>query len=100
LNTLQQDEPQNYQTLERILNKASSPTNDRVERFFHLDEHNQETNVLLLRAKAVLPSVATVRAVAMTIANVDPHKVAPYVVAGSFFVLDVSMTTHCRALAN
>ncbi|KAJ4347238.1 uncharacterized protein N0V89_011177 [Didymosphaeria variabile] len=88
LKTLKKDEPEKYETLDNILTSINIPTNDQIESLFKSNEHNPESKVLLLRVKAALPSLSAVRGVAMTIANVDPHKIAPYVVAGSFFLLD------------
>ncbi|KAL1595121.1 hypothetical protein SLS60_009808 [Paraconiothyrium brasiliense] len=89
LKALKRDEPEKYETLDNILTSINIPTNDQIESLFQSNDHNPESKVLLLRVKAVLPSLSAVRGVAMTIANVDPHKIAPYVVAGSFFLFDI-----------
>lgn len=36
----------------------------------------------------------------MTIANIDPHKTAPYIVTGTVFVIDFSGLLPAKELAN
>ena len=93
LKTLQRNDPEKYKVLDKVLENVSTPKNDEVSELYELGESKPESKALLLRAKAILPSLGTTRAVAMTIANVDPHKIAPYVVAGAFFIIDVSGLT-------
>ena len=91
LNSLQEKYPDKYEALDKIIKNVGTPENNKVSGLFELSESKPESKALLLRAKAILPSLGTTRAVAMTIANVDPHKIAPYVVAGTFFIIDVSV---------
>ena len=90
LNSLQEEYPDKYEALDTIFKNGGTTENNRMSGLFELSESKPESKALLLRAKAVLPSLGTTRAVAMTIANVDHHKIAPYVVAGTFFIIDVS----------
>ena len=90
LKTLQKNDPEKYKVLDKVLENVSTPKNDEVSKLYELSESKPESKALLLRAKAILPSLSTTRVVAMTIANMDPHKIAPYVVAGTFFIIDVS----------
>ena len=90
LRTLQKNDPEKYKVLDKVLENVSTPKSDEVSKLYELSESKPESKALLLRAKAILPSLSTTRVVAMTIANVDPHKIAPYVVAGTFFIIDVS----------
>ena len=100
LETLQENDPERYDILDKVLENVSTPKNDEFRRLFELSESKPESKALLLRAKAVLPSVGTTRAVAMTVANVDPHKIAPYMVAGIFFIIDVSGLLPAKELTN
>ncbi len=93
LERLEENDPKKYKVLNEVLEKVSTSKDDKddkVSKFFKLGESKPESKALLLRAKTILPSLGTTRAVAMTIANVDPHKIVPCVVAGTFFIIDVS----------
>ncbi len=90
LRTFEKNDPRTYKILDKVFENVSTPKNDKVSSLFELSESKPESKALLLRAKAILPSLGTTRAVAMTIANVDPHKIAPFMVAGTFFIVDVS----------
>ena len=48
-------------------------------------------NVYVRRLKEWLPALGTVKTLSMTLATLDPHKLAPYIVAGSFFLVEVSI---------
>ena len=90
LKTLQKQDQKRYEILDKVFENVSTPKNDKLRRLLELSESKPESKFLLERAKAILPSLGTTRAVAMTITNIDPHKVAPYIVAGAFFIIDVS----------
>ena len=90
LNTMQENDPKRYEVFDEVLGNLSTPENDKVRRLFELIESKPESKALLLRAKKALPSLGTFRAVGMTIATADVHGIAPSIVAGSFFILDVS----------
>ena len=90
LETLQGADPEKYEVLNKVLGNVSTPENDKVRKLFELSESKPESKALLLRAKKALPSLGTFRAVGMTIATADVHGIAPSVVAGSFFIIDVS----------
>lgn len=90
LETLQKDDPEKYQVLDKVYKNAYISKNDKASRLLELSESKPEYRSLWLRAKAAGPSVSTVRQVAMTIAGVDHHQTAPIVVAATFFVIDVS----------
>ena len=90
LKTFEELDPKKYKILDEVLKNVSTPKNDKISRLLEPSESKPESKALLLRAKAILPSLGATRAVAMTIANVDPHKIVPYVIAGAFFIIDVS----------
>lgn len=94
LNTMQNNDPTRYSTLNKILNIDSPSPDDKIRKILSLSEDKPESKALLQRMKAITPSLATTRAVSMTVAaSVDPHHIAPLVVAGTFFILDVSFSS-------
>lgn len=95
LKTMQKDDPTRYSTLNKIINIDSPSPDDKIRKILSLseDKHKPKRKALLQRVQAILPSLATTRTAAMTVASADPHHIAPLVVAGTFFILDVSFSS-------
>ena len=51
------------------------------------------------RLKAYLPSLAASKAILTTFARLDPHQLAPYIVAGLFFAIEVSVIVFFKTVA-
>lgn len=49
----------------------------------------KSNNMYVRRLKEWLPALDSTKDFSMTLAGLDPHKLAPYIVAGSFFVIEV-----------
>lgn len=58
-------------------------------KLLELKEETPESRAIVQRAKQYLPSLASVRGIAMTAAALDPHKIAPIVCASVFFTIEV-----------
>ena len=87
---LEKQDADKFDVLNKIVGNTSSLKANQVSNLFEPSESKPESNALLLRAKAILPSLGTPRVVAMSIASIDPHHLAPMVVAGAFFIIEVS----------
>lgn len=93
LETMEDRDSARYSTLDKILNSASASSDAKTHKMLTLREDKPESKALLQRAKAILPSLGSTRALSMAAAKGDPHGIAPYVVAGTFFVIDVSISS-------
>lgn len=67
-----------------ILNKKPPEAFKEEERHSH--------HAVLRRLRGWIPFVISTRVVAMTLARLDPHQLAPYIVAGAFFFIEVGLT--------
>jgi hypothetical protein len=96
LSRFMKDHNDEYQILKTILN------GDALQRFNSLvdtptpkelqKDQSKVPHEFILRMKRYLPSLNAVKLVLTTFARLDPHQVAPYIVAGSFFVIEVSLS--------
>jgi hypothetical protein len=96
LSRFMKDHNDEYQILETILSSGA------VQRFNSLvdiptpkelqKDQDKVQHEFILRMKRYLPSLNAVKLVLTTFARLDPHEVAPYIVAGSFFVIEVSLS--------
>lgn len=88
------EKPEEYKLmmrqLEEITNLKDLDTWDTWLNRQGLDNGSKETKYKWLRiCKAYMPSVATVRVLALGFSSLDPHKVAPLVVTGVFVLAEV-----------
>ena len=90
LTTLEKQDAKKFAVLNKILSNTSSLKANQVSSLFEPSESKPESNALLLRAKAILPSPGTARVIAMSIASTEIHGVAPMVVACTFSIIEVS----------
>ncbi|OTA98011.1 hypothetical protein M426DRAFT_140316 [Hypoxylon sp. CI-4A] len=59
-----------------------------------LNKRDEEsTSTWFRRCKAYLPQLKSLKTVASQLGNLDPHKIAPLVIAGAFFVVEVCFET-------
>lgn len=63
------------------------------------EPEHQVQHAFVTRLKAFLPSLAASKAVLTTFARLDPHQLAPYLVAGLFFAIEVSVIAFFTTLA-
>jgi hypothetical protein len=54
-------------------------------------ESKKQRNAYILRLQKCLPPWGTIKAVSMTLSNLDPHKIAPVVCAVVFFAFEVRL---------
>jgi len=54
-----------------------------------LEKPKQWRNAWIMRLQNYLPSLRTIKALAMELSNLDPHKVAPHICAAIFFAIEV-----------
>lgn len=92
LKTLQISDLKRYNVLGKVDESASILNNekDRILSELSEKEDKPESKALLLRVKEILPSISTIRAAMMSIANLNSHHVAPSVVAVTLFIIEVS----------
>ena len=57
------------------------------------DDTSHVNHAIIRRLKNWLPALGSAKSLAMTVAKLDPHQLAPYIVAGSFFAVEVSSIT-------
>lgn len=63
---------------------------------------NETTHKWLRKCRTYLPPLATVKGLAQSLSNLDPHKIAPFVTAGAFILVEVGYSTttpHLREYA-
>ena len=53
------------------------------------EEAGLSSHAIIRRLKSWLPALGAAKGLAMTLARLDPHHLAPYIVAGSFFAVEV-----------
>jgi len=53
------------------------------------DEAGHSNHAIIRRLKSWLPALGSAKGLAMTLARLDPNQLAPYIVAGSFFAVEV-----------
>lgn len=90
----EKEKPEEYKLmmgqLKEIANLKDLDTWDTWLNRQDLDNGSKETKYKWLRiCKAYMPSVATVRVLALGFSSLDPHKVAPLVVTGVFVLAEV-----------
>jgi hypothetical protein len=79
-----------YKELQELENKSAEPRSIQdMGKLLELKEETPESRAIVQRAKQYLPSLASVRGIAMTAAALDPHKIAPIVCASVFFTIEV-----------
>lgn len=49
-------------------------------------------HAFLRRLQSLLPNVRATKVVTMTLARLDPNQLAPYIVAGPFFAIEIGLT--------
>lgn len=54
------------------------------------EEPDHTNHATIQRLKRWLPTIGNTKGLAMTLARLDPNQLAPYIVAGSFFAIEVS----------
>ena len=54
------------------------------------EEAGHSKHEIIRRLKTWLPALGDAKGLAMTLARLDPNQLAPYVIAGSFFAVEVS----------
>ena len=69
-----------------------------AEAYLNTSTHHSQlkitpSNAYVERIKMLTPIIASAKPVAMAIAGFDPHKIAPYVVAGAFFLIELGINT-------
>ena len=78
-----------YEELQKRKTKLDNSRIKNVDKIFGLTEETPDSKATLQRVKRYLPSLGVFKALVMTAANLDPHKVAPIVCASIFFSLEV-----------
>jgi len=54
-----------------------------------LEKSEPWRNAWIMRLQSYLPSLRTIKALALGLSNLDPHKVAPHICAAIFFAIEV-----------
>lgn len=90
LKKLRENEPRKYGALKHVVDNVSTSEDVNLSKWLDMCEDKPESRALLQRLKAIFPSPGTIRALVMPFAGMDPHGIAPFVVTGSLFVIDVS----------
>jgi hypothetical protein len=80
-----------HQEIANSVADASQPINFVTPNTL-IKPENKVQHALITRLKGYLPSLAASKAILTTFARLDPHQIAPYLVAGLFFVIEVSVT--------
>ncbi|KAI0180788.1 hypothetical protein GGR52DRAFT_521662 [Hypoxylon sp. FL1284] len=87
----QTENPEQYAELGKIImsDKGGDSTLKRVDELLHFKPSANSSHQTTARLKRWLPSLAAVRGIAMSVAALDPNKIAPVVCASIFFSIDI-----------
>ncbi|KAI0544940.1 hypothetical protein F4679DRAFT_588962 [Xylaria curta] len=90
VNRFATEHPERYKLIERIIQTHGY---ESVLKFdtWTTSPSQESRNKWLRRCKPYLPSLRVLKGTAAAFANLDPHKVAPLIVSGVFFVIELCL---------
>lgn len=84
-----EEQPELYKLIEGRIGEIRKIDTDNLDTWLLNRQIKDETNEWLRRCKAYLPRFKTVKVLAASLSNLDPHHLAPYVTTGVFVFIEV-----------
>ena len=89
-NKLKAENLKGYHELETMIARVLESPSEGPDFLSQLQPASKSSKQITARFKRWLPTLAAVRGIGMSIAAMDPHKIAPIICASVFFSIDVS----------